>query len=139
MSTIRSATGDSQSTEGFGKKQGLIFVAEVLGFSKIRRRSRALLIAVIILTSAGSRIVQCFIDFEAETNFVLQFLIKNVQLKENIVADELVEIINKHVIRIYDKHTFDMSIDDSQKVFEDFECEFHVVDMQGYNIILGYS
>ena len=138
MSTIRSATGNSQSTEGFGKRQGLILAAEVLDFSKTRRRSRALLIAVIISTPAESRIVQCFINSEAEANFVSQSLVKNVQLKEDTVASELIEAIDEHVIRTYGRHIFDMSIDDSQEVFEDLECEFHAVNMQGYNIILGY-
>ena len=139
MFTIRSATKNSQSTEKFGKKQNLILAAEVLNFSKIKRRSKALLIAIIISTFAKSRIVQCLINSEAKTNFVSQFLIKNAQLEKNTVANELIETINKHVIRTYDKHTLDMFINDSQKMFENLKCEFHAVNMQNYNIILGYS
>ena len=139
MFTIRSTTKDSQSTKKFEKKQNLILVAEILNFSKIKRRNKTLLITIIILTFAKSRIVQCFINFEAKVNFVSQFLIKNIQLKKNTVANELIEIINKYVIRIYDKHTFDIFINDSQKMFKNFECEFYVVNIQNYDIILSYS
>ena len=139
MFTICSATEDSQSTKGFEKKQGLILAAEVLSFLKIKRRSKALLITIIISTSAKSRIVQCLIDFETKINFVSQFLIKNAQLKKDTVASELIEVINKHVIRTYDKHTLNIFINNSQKIFENFECEFYVMNMQGYNIILSYS
>ena len=139
MFIIRSTTKNSQSTKKFEKKQNLILVAEILNFSKIKRRSKALLITIIILTFVKSRIVQCFINFKAKINFVSQFLIKNVQLKKNIVASELIETINKHVIRIYNKHTFDIFINDSQKIFENFKCEFYAMNIQNYNIILNYS
>ena len=137
MFTIRLTTEDSPSTKKFGKRQSLILAAKVLNFSKTRRRSKALLIAITISTPAEPRIVQCLINSEAKANFVSQFLIKNAQLKENTVASELIEIIDEYVIRIYGRHTFDMSIDDSQRM-SNLECEFHAVNMQGYNMILNY-
>ena len=139
MFIIRLATRNSQSTKKFEKKQDLILVVEILNFLKIKRKSRALLIIIIILTFVKSRIVQCFINFKAKANFVSQFLIKNVQLKKNIVANELVKIINEYIIRIYNKHIFDIFINDSQEMFENFECEFYVVNIQDYNMILSYS
>ena len=78
MFIIRSTTENSQSTKEFEKKQNLIFVAEILNFFKIKRKSKALLITIIILTFVKSRIVQYFINFETKINFVSQFLIKNV-------------------------------------------------------------
>ena len=66
-----------------------MLVAEVLNYTKEKRKSRALLIVVTIKTSAGLRVVQCFIDSDAETNFVSQSLIKNLQLSKNEkIADE---------------------------------------------------
>ena len=96
------------------------------------------MIAVTISTPAEPRIVQCLIDFEAEANFVSQSLVKNIQLKKDTVAGELIETIDEHVIRTYDKHILDMFIGDSQEVSEDLECEFYAVNMQGYDMILGY-
>ena len=113
MFIIRSATKNSQSTKKFEKKQGLILAAKVLNFSKIKRRSKTLLITIIISTFVEPRIVQCFINFKTKINFVSQFLVKNTQLKENTVVSELIEIINKYIIRTYDKHTLDIFIDDS--------------------------
>ena len=70
MFIIRSTIKNSQSTKKFEKKQDLILVAEVLNFSKIKRKNKTLLIIIIILTFVESRIVQCFINFEAKINFV---------------------------------------------------------------------
>ena len=139
MFTIRSTIKNSQSTKKFEKKQSLILVAKVLNFSKIKQRNKALLIAIIILTPAKPRIVQCLINFKTKINFVSQFLVKNTQLKKDTVANKLIETINKHVICTYNKHTFNMSINDSQKMFENFKCEFHAMNIQNYNIILNYS
>ena len=138
MFIIRSTIENSQSTKEFEKKQNLILAVKILNFLKIKRKNKTLLITIIILTFVKSRIVQCFINFKTKINFVSQFLIKNIQLKKNIVANELIEIINKYIIRIYDKHIFDIFINDSQKMFENFKCEFYVVNMQSYNIILSY-
>ena len=78
MFIIRSTTKNSQSTKEFKKKQNLILVIEILNFLKIKQKSKALLITIIILTFVELRIVQCFINFETKVNFVSQFLIKNV-------------------------------------------------------------
>ena len=57
MFIIRSTTKNSQSTKEFKKKQNLILVIEILNFLKIKRKSKALLITIIILTFVKSRIV----------------------------------------------------------------------------------
>ena len=90
-------------------------------------------IAVTIATHAGPRIVQCLIDSGAEANFVSQALVKDAQLEEDTVLGELVQAVDGHGIRSYGRHTLDLTIGDSHGVSEDLECEFHAVDMQGYD------
>ena len=97
-----------------------------------------LLITIIILTFVESRIIQYLIDFKTKVNFISQSLIKNVQLKKNIVIDEFVKMVDNYVIRIYNKHIVDMFIDNLHKVFKNFECEFYVININNYNIILNY-
>ena len=60
-----------------------MLVAEVLGYTKKKRKSKAFLIAVTIKTFVELRVVQCFIDSGAEANFVSQSLIKDLQLSKN--------------------------------------------------------
>ena len=116
-----------------------MLAAEVLGYTKGKRKSRALLIAVTIKTPAGLRVVQCLIDSGAEANFVSQSLVKDLQLPEDEkVAGEWVEAIDGHSIRSYNRHTLDLNVGDSEGASEDLECEFYAVDMRGYDMILGY-
>ena len=121
------------------KNQNLMLIVTTLNFTKTKRKNKTLIIIVIIQTIVESRIIICLIDFETKINFISQSLIKNVQLKKNIVIDELIKIVDEHMIRIYDTFYVDMFIDDSQKKFENFECEFYVVNMNDYDMILKYS
>ena len=117
-----------------------MLVAEVLNYTKEKRKSRALLIVVTIKTSAGLRVVQCFIDSDAETNFVSQSLIKNLQLSKNEkIADEWIEVIDEHSIRFYNRHTLNLNVENSEEVFENLKCEFYAMNMRGYDMILEYS
>ena len=56
MFIIRSTTKNSQLIKKFEKKK-FIFVVKVLNFLKFKRKSKTLLITIIILTFVKSRIV----------------------------------------------------------------------------------
>ena len=60
-----------------------MLAAEVLNYIKEKQKSRTFLIVVTIKTLVKLRVVQCFIDNDAKTNFVSQSLIKNLQLSKN--------------------------------------------------------
>ena len=97
-----------------------------------------MLITIIILTFVKSCIIQYLINFETKINFISQSLVKNVQLKKNIVINEFVKVVDNYIIRIYNKHIVNILIDNSYKIFENFEYEFYVVNINNYNIILSY-
>ena len=94
---------------------------------------------MIIAIDAKSRVMQCFLNSSAKSNFISQFLIKNAQLLENIVIDILIKTINNHVIRSYEQYIIDIVLIDNHEIREKQKYEFHVVNLRNYDIILKYS
>ena len=122
------------------KKKSVMLAAEVLNYIKEKQKSRTFLIVVTIKTLVKLRVVQCFIDNDAKTNFVSQSLIKNLQLSKNEkIANEWIKTIDEHSIRFYNRHTLNFNVKNSEKVFENFECEFYAVNMRNCDMILEYS
>ena len=140
MFEVRRVAEEAQSESAVEKRKSLVLVAETLDISFKRRRSRTLIVSVLVETFENFRQVSCLIDSDVEFNFVSQILIKNAQLKTDIVTDDLfVEAVNEHIMRFYEFHELSVQLRDSTKKNESMNIEFHVVNMRDYDMILDFS
>ena len=116
-----------------------MFIIKSLNITMKRRLSCALMISVITNVFEKMREAHCLIDFEIERNFILQSWVKEHKLSKNHAILKQIQMINDHWILCYDMHQIDIKLIDHKKVRKSWNIEFHVVNMQEYDMILDYS
>ncbi len=99
----------------------------------------ALMISILTNVSERMHEVHCLIDFEIEWNFILQSWIKEHELLKNHAILKQIQMINDHWILCYDMHQINIELIDHKKVHKSWNIEFHVVNMQEYDMIFNYS
>ena len=85
------------------------------------------------------RKIKCLINLKAKENFILQTLIKNIQLFESVEFSLQMQIVNKRIIISYNTQKLLIAIIDNFKHRKNDCCLFYVVNMQDYDIILKLS
>ena len=78
-------------------------------------------------------------NLKAEKNFISQTLIKNAQLFESVEFSLKIQIVNERIIILYDTQKFLIAMIDNFKHCKDDRCQFYVVNMQEYDMILKFS
>ena len=78
------------------------------------------------------------INSEVEKNFISQTLIKNAQLFENIEFSLKMQIVNKRTVILYDTQKFSIAMINSFEHRKNDCCQFYIVDMRNYNMILKF-
>ena len=85
-----------------------MFIVETLRINLKRNKFRVLIITISIktfVTSTNNTTIICLIDFDVETNFILQIFVKQTQLFEfKKIAKQHVEIVDDRVIQMYEHH-----------------------------------
>ena len=76
------------------------------------------------------------INSKAEENFISQTLIKDAQLFESVEFLLQMQIVNERTVISYDTQKFSIAMIDSLKHRKNNRCQFYVVNMQDYDIIL---
>ena len=79
------------------------------------------------------------INLKAEENFISQTLIKNAQIFENVKFSLKMQIVNERIIILYDTQKFLIAMIDNFEHRKDDCCQFYVVNIQNYDIILKFS
>ncbi len=97
------------------------------------------MISVLTNVSEKMREAHCLIDFEIERNFILQSWVKEHKLLKNHATLKQIQMINDHWILCYDTHQINIELINHEKVCKSWNIEFHVVNMQEYDMILDYS
>ena len=81
---------------------------EILKINLKRNKFRVLIITILIktfITSTNNTTIICLIDFDVETNFISQILVKQTQLFEfKKITNQHVEIVDDRVIQMYEHH-----------------------------------
>ena len=80
-----------------------------------------------------------FNKFKNKKNFISQTLIKNAYLFENIEFSLKIQIVNERIIILYDTQKLSIAIINSFEHRKNDRCQFYVVNMRDYNIILKFS
>ena len=125
------------------RKKNLIFVVETLNINLKRSKFRVLIISIsikIFVTQINRTIIICLIDFDVETNFIFQRLIKKMQLFEfKKIAKQQINAIDDRVVQMYE-HYENMFIKthDNEKRFEKQNVDFWTIDMLKYDMIFEY-
>ena len=79
------------------------------------------------------------INSEAEENFISQILIKDAQLFENVEFSLKMQIVNKCIIILYNTQKLLIAIIDNFEHRKNDRCQFYVVNMRDYDMILKLS
>ena len=79
------------------------------------------------------------IDSKTEKNFISQTLIKDAQLFENVEFSLKMQIMNERIVISYDTQKFSITIIDSFEHRKNDCCQFYVINMRDYNMILKLS
>ena len=66
-------------------------------------------------------------------------MIKNAQLFENIKFSLKMQIVNERIVISYDMQKFLIAIINNFEHCKDDHCQFYVVNMRNYNMILKFS
>ena len=79
------------------------------------------------------------INSKAKENFISQTLIKNAQLFENVEFLLKMQIVNERTVISYDTQKFSIAMINNLEHRKNNYCQFYVVNMQDYDIILKFS
>ena len=106
-----------------------MFVVETLNINLKRSRFRALIIFISIkisVTQIDRTMITCLIDFDVETNFISQRLIKKMQLFEfKKITKQQINAIDDRVIQMYEHHeNVFIKTHDNEKRFEEQNVDF---------------
>ena len=121
-----------------------MLVVETLRINLKRNKFRALIITISIktfVTSTNNTTIICLIDFDVETNFISQTLVKQTQLFEfRKITSQHVEVVDDRVIQIYEHHeNVHIMTRDNEEHTRKQNVDFWAIDMREYDMILEYS
>ena len=79
------------------------------------------------------------INLKTKENFISQVLIKDAQLFENVKFSFKMQIVNERIIILYDTQKLLITIISNFKHCKNNRCQFYVVNMRDYDMILRFS
>ena len=106
-----------------------MFVVETLNINLKRNKSRVLIIFIsikIFATQIDRTMITCLIDFDVETNFIFQRLIKKMQLFEfKKITKQQINAVDDRVIQMYEHHeNVSIKTHDSEERSEEQNVDF---------------
>ena len=79
------------------------------------------------------------INLEIKENFILQTLIKDVQLFKSIEFSLQMHIVNKYIVILYNTQKLSITLIDNLKFHKNDRCQFYAINIRNYDIILKFS
>ena len=79
------------------------------------------------------------INLKTKKNFISQVLIKDAQLFKNVKFSLKMQIMNERTIILYDIQKLLIAMIDNFKHRKNDRCQFYIVNMRDYDIILKLS
>ena len=79
------------------------------------------------------------INLKVKKNFISQALIKNAQLFKNVKFSLKMQIVNERIVILYDTQKFSIAMINNLKHRKNNRCQFYVINMRDYDMILKLS
>ncbi len=112
--------------------------ATALGIYTHRRSPLSMSIPVLVKAPQGWVKAYALIDSGAEANFVNQRWVKEYDLPNTGDHSREVKAIDGHYVRSYSHRELEVRVMDSESAIREHPHAFEAVDIQGYDLILGY-